>query len=83
MNQNMITAVGIDVSKAKSMVAVRRPGGEIVLMPFQVDHTVEDIQALVKTLNSIGGNIRVVMEHTGMYWRPIACALKKLGSSSA
>ena len=40
MNQNMITAVGIDVSKAKSMVAVRRLGGEIVLMPFQVDHTV-------------------------------------------
>lgn len=79
MNQNMITAVGIDVSKEKSMVAVRRPGGEIVLMPFQVDHTVEDIQALVKTLHNVGGDIRVVMEHTGMYWRPIACALKKAG----
>lgn len=79
MNQSVITAVGIDVSKVKSMVAVRRPGGEIVLTPFQVDHTVEDIQALIKTLKSIGGDIRVVMEHTGMYWRPIACALKKAG----
>lgn len=79
MSQNVITAVGIDVSKAKSMVAVRRPGGEIVLTPFQVDHTVEGIQTLVKTLKSVGGDIRVVMEHTGMYWRPIACALKKAG----
>lgn len=79
MNQNMITAVGIDVSKDKSMVAVRRPGGEVVLMPFQVEHTVADIQVLVKTLKSVGGDIRVVMEHTGMYWRPIALALKKAG----
>lgn len=79
MKQNMITAVGIDVSKDKSMVAVRRPGGEVVLMPFQVEHTVEDIQVLVKTLKSVGGDIRVVMEHTGMYWRPIALALKKAG----
>lgn len=79
MEQNTITAVGIDVSKGKSMVAVRRPGGEVVLTPFQVDHTVESIQALVKTLNHVGGDVRVVMEHTGMYWRPIACALKKAG----
>lgn len=43
----MITAVGIDVSKAKNMIAVRRLGGEIVLKPFQINHTVESIQALV------------------------------------
>lgn len=79
MEQNVITAVGIDVSKGKSVVAVRRPGGEVVLTPFLVEHTVEGIRALIKTLNSVGGNIRVVMEHTGMYWRPIACALKKAG----
>ena len=30
MKQQVITAVGIDVSKGKSMVAVRRPGGEVV-----------------------------------------------------
>ena len=36
MNDKPITAVGIDVSKRKSIVAVHRPGGEIVLMPFQV-----------------------------------------------
>ena len=31
MKTNTITAVGIDVSKGKSTIAVRRAGGEIVL----------------------------------------------------
>lgn len=79
MSKNEITAVGIDVSKGKSTVAVRRPGGEIVMMPFVVLHTAEDLAELTNTLRSIGGEIRVVMEHTGMYWRPIALALKEAG----
>lgn len=79
MEHEEITAVGIDVSKGKSMVAVRRPGGEVVLSPFSVQHTVSELDALVKTLCRIGGNIRVVMEHTGMYWRPIAFTLKEAG----
>ena len=79
MSKNEITAVGIDVSKGKSTVAVRRPGGEIVMMPFVVLHTAEDLAELTNTLRSIGGEIRVVMEHTGMYWRPIALALKEGG----
>ena len=64
MNRSVITAVGIDVSKGKSMVAVRRPGGEIVLMPFQVQHNVGDLKSLAATLKRIGGDIRIVMEHT-------------------
>ena len=79
MSKIEITAVGIDVSKGKSTVAVRRPGGEIVMMPFTVLHTAEGLAELTNTLRSIGGEIRVVMEHTGMYWRPIALALKEGG----
>ena len=79
MKDRTITAVGIDVSKGKSTIAVRRPGGEVVLTPFQVEHDAAGLSALVKTLRSIGGDIRVVMEHTGMYWRPIALALKEAG----
>lgn len=79
MSKIEITAVGIDVSKGKSTVAVRRPGGEIVMMPFTVLHTTEGLAELTNTLRSIGGEIRVVMEHTGMYWRPIALALKEGG----
>lgn len=49
------------------------------MMPFVVLHTAEDLAELTNTLRSIGGEIRVVMEHTGMYWRPIALALKEAG----
>lgn len=79
MTGEVITAVGIDVSKGKSMVAARRPGGEVVLSPILVNHTVDDFALLVCRLREIGGEIRVVMEHTGMYWRPIAYALKEAG----
>lgn len=79
MGSEIITAVGIDVSKGKSMVAVRRPGGEVVLAPFQVKHNAAELSRLVKTLRDAGGDIRIVMEHTGMYWRPIALALKEAG----
>ena len=34
-----MNAVGIDVSKGKSMVAALRPFGEIVAKPFEVPHT--------------------------------------------
>ena len=39
MNMN---AVGIDVSKRKSTVAILRPGGEIVKKPFDVPHLSSD-----------------------------------------
>ena len=72
MEAAVITAVGIDVSKSKSTVAVRRPGGEIVLRPFEVHHTNSDLKKLASTLKKLGGDIRIVMEHTSTYWRPIA-----------
>ncbi|MDE7242430.1 MAG: IS110 family transposase [Oscillospiraceae bacterium] len=77
MEYNPITAVGIDVSKGKSTVAVRRPGGEVVLTPFQMNHDASGLSSLIKTLRGVGGEIRVVMEHTGMYWRPIALTTEK------
>ena len=79
MSNTEITAVGIDVSKGKSTVAVRRPGGRIVMKPFTVLHTAEGLAELANTLRGIGGEIRVVMEHTGMYWRPVALTLKQSG----
>ena len=75
----IITAIGIDVFKGKSMVAVCRPGGDVILSPTQVNHTAEELAHLVERLREIGGNIRIVMEHIGMYWRPIAHTLKEAG----
>lgn len=82
MNTGVITAVGIDVSKYKSTVAARRAGGEVVLLPFDISHDIAGIKELLEklhTLNNEGSEIRVIMEHTGMYWRPIALALKQAG----
>jgi len=68
MSEKIITAIGIDVSKGKSMVAVRRPRGQILFGPFLVIHNAAGLKQLVEKLKSIDGDIRVVMEHTGMYW---------------
>lgn len=79
MDSNLITAVGIDVSKGKSTVAIRWPGGEIVRKPFTVKHDQPGLQQLIQLLHEVGGEIRIVMEHTGMYWRPIASVLQQEG----
>ena len=46
-----MNAVGIDVSKGKSMVAIMRPFGEIVSSPFEIKHTTSDINSLVELIN--------------------------------
>ena len=47
-----MNAVGIDVSKGKSMVAIMRPFGEIVSAPFEIKHTASDIHSLVELIRS-------------------------------
>lgn len=42
-----MNAVGIDVSKGKSTVAVLRPFGEIVAEPFDVVHNDDDLNSLI------------------------------------
>lgn len=79
MKSMEITAVGIDVSKRKSTVAIRRLGGVIVACPFDISHSSHDLEKLVSILKTTGGDIRVVMEHTSNYWKPIALALKNAG----
>ena len=77
--ETIITAVGIDVSKGKSTVAVMRPGGEVVVSPFDVPHTAADIAALAASLQAIEGEVRIVMEYTGVYYLPIARSLSDAG----
>lgn len=70
-----MNAVGIDVSKGKSMVAIMRPFGEVVATPFEIKHTEIELKKLVCILEKLPGETRIVMEHTGIYWQPIAKAL--------
>lgn len=74
MNMN---AVGIDVSKGKSMIAIIRPYGEIVSLPFEIHHTSKEIRSLINQIKSIDGESRIVMEHTGRYYEPLARELSQ------
>ena len=74
-----MNAVGIDVSKGKSTVAILRPFGEIVASPFEVAHTVSDLSKLVALLRNLKGETKVIMECTGSYYLPIAYALREAG----
>ena len=72
-----MNAVGIDVSKGKSMIAILRPYGEIVSSPFEIHHTSNEINFLIEQIKSIEGESRIVMEHTGRYYEPLAHELSK------
>lgn len=74
-----MNAAGIDVSSRKSTVAVLRPFGEVVQIPFDVRHSAEDLTALAQQLKAIEGETRVVMEHTGRYYEGIAKVLHEAG----
>lgn len=74
-----MNAAGIDVSSRKSTVAVLRPFGEVVQLPFDVQHSTEDLTALAQRLKAIEGETRVVMEHTGRYYEGIAKVLHEAG----
>ncbi len=74
-----VNCVGIDVSKGKSMIAVMRPLGELVIPPFEVGHTDAELCELSKRLRDLDGETRVVMEATGNYHLPIASFLYDSG----
>lgn len=74
-----MNAVGIDVSKGKSMIAVMRPFGEVVVSPFEIRHTDSELSELVRLLKSLDGVTRVVMEYTGNYHAPVAWTLHDAG----
>ena len=74
-----MNAAGIDVSSRKSTVAVLRPFGEVVRVPFEVSHTAESLASLVRQLKAIDGETRVVMEHTGRYYEAVANVLHEAG----
>lgn len=67
-----MNAVGIDVSKGKSTVAVLRPFGEVVASPFEVIHNDSDLKKHIELIKALPDESKVVMEYTGTYFEPIA-----------
>lgn len=74
-----MNAVGIDVSKGKSTIAILRPFGEIVVSPFDVYHNPKELGELVTLLKTLNGDTKIVMEYTGNYYLPIALFLRNNG----
>ena len=65
--------VGIDVSKLKSTICITNEYGEVLKAPYEISHTEMDLKELTKQIKGYGGknDVRVVMEATGSYSRPV------------
>lgn len=74
-----MNAVGIDVSKGKSTVTIRRPADVVVMPPRDFPHTQSGINALVGQIMGLDGETKVCMEHTGRYYEPVASWLSDAG----
>ena len=68
-------AVGIDVSKSKSTVAILNSNGTTLVKPYTMLHTQADMCALADYLRTFDEPITILMEYTGHYHYPV---LKKL-----
>lgn len=74
-----MNAVGIDVSKGKSTVTIRRPGDVVIMPPCDIPHTKPAIDALIAEIRSLDGETKVCMEYTGRYYEPVATWLSDAG----
>ena len=71
----MYNAVGIDISKNKSTIAILQPGGTIIRKPFNVSHTSQNLIELADYLGSLEGSTKIVMECTVRCHEPMLKAL--------
>ena len=72
-------SVGIDVSKGKSMVCILKPNEDYVCKPFELLHCKEDLELLDELLKKLVGEVRIVMEATGIYNLPVLTFLDEKG----
>ena len=56
-----MNAVGIDVSKGKSMMAALRPMGEVALPPKEYPHTEAGLERMALDILALGDVNRAVM----------------------
>ena len=68
----MHNCLAIDVAKSKSMVTLVNSCGEVLIEPYEVNHSMNDFSKLLNRMNKLKlDNISVIMESTGVYHRPI------------
>ena len=64
-------AVGIDVSKSKSTVAILNSDGSLRIKPYDMKHNHPEMNALVNYLNELDEPLIILMEYTGHYHYPV------------
>ena len=74
-------AVGIDVSKSKSTVAILDSYGTVLATPFNMAHTQPEMNALVSRLKELGEPVTILLEYTGHYHYPVLKKLQEEGFS--
>lgn len=68
----MHNCLAIDVAKGKSMVALISSCGEVLIDPYEINHSINNFSNLLNRINKFKlDNISVIMESTGVYHRPI------------
>lgn len=68
----MQNCLAIDVAKGKSMVSLISSCGEVLIDPYEINHSINDFTNLLNRIKKLKlDNISVIMESTGIYHRPI------------
>ena len=68
----MRNCLAIDVAKSKSMVTLVSSCGEVLIEPYEINHSINDFSNLLNRISKLKlDNISVIMEATGVYHRPI------------
>ena len=64
--------LAIDVAKSKSMVSLISSNGEVLIDPYEINHSITDFYNLLNKINILKlNNVSVIMESTGIYHRPV------------
>ena len=68
----MQNVLAVDVAKGKSMVSLISYCGEVLIEPYEVNHSINDFSNLLNRIKNLKlDNISVIMESTGIYHRPV------------
>lgn len=68
----MHNCLAIDVAKGKSMITLISSCGEVLIDPYEINHSINDFSNLLNRIKKLKlDNVSVIMESTGIYHRPI------------
>ena len=68
----MHNILAIDVAKGKSMVSLISSCGEVLIEPYEINHSINDFTNLHSRIKKLKlDNVSVIMESTGIYHRPV------------